>query len=338
MQSAKPKLYLLVVASLAALVACERPPVETTQVGYRGTAMGDVINPRDPALEAGYPAALPAAPAAGPTAGETYQNVQVLGDLSIAQFTRVMTAMTAWVSPDEGCNYCHNPANLASDDIYTKVVSRRMIQMTQNINSEWSDHVGGNGVNCYTCHRGNNVPEYLWFSQGESGYGNKPFAGWRDGQNRPDPAVAYATLPSDPITGYMTSSDNPSVRLASMPLDGPDKGEPLKGIKTAEYSYGLMMNWSTSLGVNCTYCHNTASFDNWEQSTPARITAHHGLKMVQALNQDYLIPLGPEYPENRLGEELGDAPKAYCKTCHQGANKPLGGADAISAYPSLASP
>ena len=61
------------------------------------------------------------------------------------------------------------------------------------------------------------------------------------------------------------------------------------------------------------------------------------LAIAFALNADYLTPLGPVYPDYRLGPALGDAPKAYCATCHQGQNKPLGGADAVSAYPSLAS-
>ena len=61
--------------------------------------------------------------------------MQVLGDLSVAEFTRTMASITEWVSPEEGCNYCHIPENLASDDIYTKVVSRRMLQMTQDINT-----------------------------------------------------------------------------------------------------------------------------------------------------------------------------------------------------------
>ena len=35
-----------------------------------------------------------------------------------------MAAITAWVSPKEGCNYCHEGADLASDAKYTKVVAR----------------------------------------------------------------------------------------------------------------------------------------------------------------------------------------------------------------------
>ena len=324
----------LLAASTLLLAACERPPVETEQLGYRGMNMAQITNPRAPEAEKGYPAALPAAPSAGPKAGEVYENVQVLGDLSVGEFTRLMTSITSWVSPEQGCNYCHNPANLASDDIYTKVVSRRMIQMTQHINGQWQDHVGANGVNCYTCHRGKNVPEYIWFEEGDSTYGNKPFAGWRDGQNRPVATVAYSTLPTGAVEQYLASNDAPSVRVGST-SPFPDGSNPLT-TKDTEASYALMMNWSASLGVNCTYCHYTGNFANWELSTPARIKAHHGLNMVKALNGGYLTPLGPEYPENRLGPVEGDAPKAYCATCHQGVNKPLGGADAVSAYPSLA--
>ena len=43
--------------------------------------------------------------------------------------------------------------------------------------------------------------------------------------------------------------------------------EPLT-IKDAEYTYALMMNWSSSLGVNCTFCHSSRAFQNWESSTP----------------------------------------------------------------------
>ena len=195
--------------------------------------------------------------------------------------------------------------------------------------------MGDNGVNCYTCHRGKNVPEYIWFDEGDSSYGNPVFAGWRDGQNRPVAAVGYSTLPTGSLSRFLNGSESDSSRLASPgPFPEPDGGI---STKEAEWSYGMMMNWSTSLGVNCTYCHMTSSFQSWEMSTPARITAYHGQAMVRALNGEFLEPLGPVYPENRLGPHTGDAPKAYCATCHQGVNKPLGGADAVSAFPSLAS-
>jgi photosynthetic reaction center cytochrome c subunit len=95
-----------------------------------------------------------------------------------------------------------------------------------------------------------------------------------------------------------------------------------------------MMHMSDSLGVNCTYCHNSRAWYSWEQSHPQRVIAWYGIRMVRALNNEYLVPLGPTYPEHRLGP-LGDAPKANCATCHQGVYKPLYGADMIGDYPEL---
>jgi photosynthetic reaction center cytochrome c subunit len=43
------------------------------------------------------------------------------------------------------------------------------------------------------------------------------------------------------------------------------------------------------------------------------------------------------YPAERLGE-MGDAPKANCATCHQGAYKPLYGVSMLAEHPELASP
>jgi photosynthetic reaction center cytochrome c subunit len=119
--SAKVKAGLgagLVVAA-ALLAGCERPPMETAQIGYRGVAMEQVTNPRIAARVAarnGVPEAQPAVPQDGPRAKDVYKNVPLLGELSVAEFTRLMVAMTQWVAPPEaGCNYCHNPQNLADD-------------------------------------------------------------------------------------------------------------------------------------------------------------------------------------------------------------------------------
>ena len=81
-----------------------------------------------------------------PLAKDIYQNVQVLGDLTEDNFNRLMAAMTNWVAPDQGCAYCHGEGDLELMVTmrYTKVVSRRMIQMTQNINENWDGHVNAN--------------------------------------------------------------------------------------------------------------------------------------------------------------------------------------------------
>lgn len=64
--------------------------------------MVQVVNPRTAAEVASrhtFPAALPAVPDEGPRARELFKNVQVLGDLSAADFLRHMTAIQSWVAP-----------------------------------------------------------------------------------------------------------------------------------------------------------------------------------------------------------------------------------------------
>jgi photosynthetic reaction center cytochrome c subunit len=69
-------------------------------------------------------------------------------------------------------------------------------------------------------------------------------------------------------------------------------------------------------------------------STPQRATAWYGIRMVRDLNNNYIMPIASEFPPIRLGP-MGDAPKIYCATCHQGTNKPLYGAPQLPNYPEL---
>jgi photosynthetic reaction center cytochrome c subunit len=52
------------------------------------------------------------------------------------------------------------------------------------------------------------------------------------------------------------------------------------------------------------------------------------------LNVNYLDPLTPVFPANRLGPN-GDVAKINCATCHQGAYKPLYGASMLKGHPEL---
>jgi photosynthetic reaction center cytochrome c subunit len=252
-----------------------------------------------------------------------------LGDLSVGEFTRLMASITTWVSPTQGCNYCHNPNNMAEDGLYTKIVARRMIQMTRHINADWQTHVVATGVTCYTCHRGQPVPANIWFNNP----GPMHAAGMSQattGKNLPSTAAGLASLPYDPFTPFLEGSA-PIRVAATTALPSGD----LSTIKQTEWTYSLMTHMSTSLGVNCTYCHNSRSFGDWEQSTPQRVTAYYGIRMVRDLNIAYLDPLKGVFPPARLGQ-TGDAPKLNCATCHNGVFKPLGGVSMIKGFPELA--
>jgi len=329
--------WLIACAALGAALltaGCERPPVDTVQRGYRGLGMEEVFNPRTLAVQVAAnqpPAVVPAAPPGGPAATSVFKNVQVLNDLSVAELTRLMVAMTNWVAPDQGCAYCHAPGeDLSSDSLYTKVVARRMIQMTRHVNSDYKTHVANTGVTCYTCHRGQPVPAAIWFRDPgpRTARGD---AGNRAGQNAPAANVGLTSLPFDPNSPFLDEVNE--IRVIG--------GEALpagnnKSIKQAEWTYALMMSISQGLGVNCTFCHNTRSFAEWDASTPQRAVAWRAIRMVRDLNRDYLDPLASTLPPVRHGP-LGDGPKVDCTTCHMGVYKPLFGAPMLADYPALAS-
>ncbi|OYU27515.1 MAG: photosynthetic reaction center cytochrome c subunit [Burkholderiales bacterium PBB2] len=316
---------------LVLLSGCERPPVETVQRGYRGTGMEQVYNPRLLAEQAANnqaPEPLEAASPDGPKAGQIYQNVKVLGHLSVGEFSRTMVAMTNWVAPKQGCVHCHNVQNFADDSLYTKVVARRMLVMTQSVNSNWQTHVGKTGVTCFTCHRGEPVPKEVWFKPLEPKGANN-FAGDKAGQNEPAVQVGLSSLPNDPFSSFLLGAD--PIRVAgteALPAGNQHS------TKQAEWTYGLMVHMSKSLGVNCTQCHNTRSFGDWNNSSPPRLTAWHGLRMTRELNQQHLLPLTDTFPVQRLGPG-GDVAKVNCATCHQGAHKPLYGAEMAKHHPEL---
>ena len=106
---------LVLAFGVALLIAgCERPPPEVKQIGYRGTAMELVQNPRllaELAAKNQLPPELAQfeAPPDTPLAKDVYQNVQVLTDLNVVEFTHEMTGEAKWIAPEQDCAYCHNP-------------------------------------------------------------------------------------------------------------------------------------------------------------------------------------------------------------------------------------
>jgi photosynthetic reaction center cytochrome c subunit len=302
----------LTVAALAAtvgLTACDLGKKEVVQTGYRGTAMEqpyDMGKVDAKYLQVVIPEVLPPADTS-PGFPPAWQNVQVLNDISVAEFNRTMIAMSTWVAGTGNCAYCHNLANFAADTlpsgepIYTKIVARRMIQMTRHINSQYQQHVANTGVTCYTCHMGKPLPNGLWFYASQNDY----------------------------LRHYL---DRDGARVISHTMEPTESNR--SSVKQTEWTYALMISQSKSLGVNCTYCHNSRLFSSWEEAPPQRVTAYHGIMMLRDVNTNFLAPLEPVYPAVRLGD-MGDAPKAQCITCHNGAYKPLYGAQMAKDYPAM---
>jgi len=326
---------LALVLGTALLGGCERPPVDSVQGGFRGTGMVQVTNPRitGPLTAAQkLPAAVPQVPPGDVAAKTVFKNLQVLGDVPVGEFTRTMVSIASWVAPEKGCAYCHKEGeDLAADTLYTKKVARQMLQMTLHINRDWQSHVAQTGVTCYTCHRGQPVPAQLWFTNAgprRAGGASADSAG----QNVAALKAGLTAMAYDPLTPFLLK-DQPIRATATQALPA-GKGQHGRTIQATEDTYSLMMYISQSLGVNCTYCHNSRSFAEWAQSPPARVSAFHGIRMTRDLNKSYLEPLASLLPAQRRGP-LGDVGKVECATCHQGLNKPLKGAPLLKDHPVL---
>jgi photosynthetic reaction center cytochrome c subunit len=318
------------VACIIAVLTFQRPPVDVIATGSPGLGMQTLYNPAAVTKALGInqaPTALPNI-ASGPAASTVYKNVQVLGNVSTGAFGRLMVSMTQWVAPQQGCGYCHVSGNFASDAKYTKVVARRMLQMTIAVNTTYANHVGGVGVTCYTCHRGNNNPSNIWFTGVTPGSG--PALAETDmGKNLPTTVADGSSLPSDPYTPFLLNNDPIRVSGSTALPSGNTAS-----IKNTEWTYALMMSYSQALGVSCEYCHNSRAFNQWDESTPQRVTAFYAEAMLRDLNSNYMVPLTAQFPPALLGPS-GDVAKINCATCHQGVYKPLYGAKMASQFPPL---
>ena len=154
------------------------------------------------------------------------------------------------------------------------------------------------------------------------------FAATNDGMGHPGSRQWVDRAAADPFDPFSRTSSTIRVE-ATQALPG----RPARQYR-AEQTYSLMIHMSESLGVNCTFCHNTRNFSGWSEGTPQRSVAWHGLELVW----DHWVPdpdpLRSTYPANRLGPR-GDSPKLDCGTCHQGVSKPLYGAGIAKDYPEL---
>ncbi|WP_116132305.1 photosynthetic reaction center cytochrome PufC [Tropicimonas sp. IMCC34043] len=312
----------------AAIVAIGNPwATETQQTGPRGIGMGVVefkSAAPDPTI-ALYTTAAPVVPQGGEErAGDVHEFAGPLADLTVENYDRVVGQLRTWTGiPD-----------LLEQDNYQTQVAWRMIEMTQNLNENWDGHVnvsGEAGVNCYTCHRGQPVPSDIWFRIDPM---LESVAGWSANQNFATMMTVSTSLPHDALQKFLVDGETIKVhdlepRVKNLP------GDPM--IQQAERTYSLMNNFANSMGVNCTFCHNTRAFYDVAEVTPQWATATLGIQMVLELNNDYMLPLTPLFPPERLGPKHADAPKIACATCHKGYQKPLDGENMIADWPELAS-
>jgi photosynthetic reaction center cytochrome c subunit len=321
---------------VAAMIVAWGQPFATDQMqtGPRGTGMHVSEFVTDlavyPGVE-GFYTSEPIVPAEGAAViGKMPGVPPSLVNLTPENYDRLLTAMREWTGiPD-----LLAPGN----DSYQTQVAYSMIEMTQNINQNWIGHVQANaevGVTCYTCHRGQAVPNNVWFKVSPV---NSNVAGWSANQNRVTMVSNFTSLPSDYLETYLLADESGNyANIAVHDLESrvqQQPGDPL--IQQTERTYAFMNYFANSLGVNCVFCHNTRAFYDPSQVTPQWATASLGIAMVQETLAQYILPLQDVLPAERLGPVYADVPKLACRTSHQGEQQPLNGLNVIRNWPELA--
>ncbi len=320
-------------------------PVPGRQFAYRGSAM--VQFDPDPWQKAQQTVPVPRLPIVADDprpATSVYRDVETLKDLDAGDFMRFQNAMTAWVSPSQGCGFCHVAGDYASNANPAKSAARVMIAMTRHINTAWSTHVGADGVTCFSCHEGQPVPRDMWFKAPPQpqprmmGHGDD----WDEAAR-----TVHGFFPNEGYEEYLLQ-DTPGLVLSQ--TDHPS-GQ-VADSAVVKRLYEMMMQMSDDMGVNCTFCHNSRAMQDWSQSTPMRWVGLGGLKLTRDINRNYLLDLATVIPETRL--RLG-APRAWstpareqgwqsgngfadCGTCHHTAPVPTVGVGLAKAFPTLRSP
>lgn len=77
----------------------------------------------------------------------------------------------------------------------------------------------------------------------------------------------------------------------------------------------LMRTFTQGLGVMCDHCHVGTPADRAKDDKPEKATARKMIKMMMAINSDFLKDVGDPAPAGQS--------KVTCYTCHRGALKPL---------------
>lgn len=265
-----------------------------------------------------------------------YKNVQVLKGLSKHEFDRTMVAITQWVAPKKGCGFCHGgqTKNYAAD-YPRKEIARQMLRMVRTVNADWTNHVGAQGITCFSCHRGHNMPANSWYLDTPQTSPEGGMLGKVQAWNTQAKSIRKF-FPRKPFRMFLLEGLPAHSVQADKALASTGPKAPEHDRDYAEDVYILMMQMSNSLGVNCTYCHQSRAMADWSQSPPNRLNGYSGIKMTVALNQTYFSQLAKYLPKESLGK-MGDAPKINCKSCHTGREKPVGGMLRMT-YPGLIGP
>jgi hypothetical protein len=90
-------------------------------------------------------------------AEKVFQHIEVLKGKPASRLPGMMGALTGLLGVR--CSHCHVPGHWDSEEKHAKRVTREQFAMQEDINSRY---FGGKGtITCWTCHRGQPIPEAL---------------------------------------------------------------------------------------------------------------------------------------------------------------------------------
>ena len=121
-----------------------------TRVSLRRIGCATFASVQIVALAASVQAQTPA-----PTAEQMYKNIQVLKGTPGAELILSMHFIRAALGVT--CDYCHDERDRSADVKKPKQTARQMMSMMFEINK--STFQGRQVVTCFTCHRGQLIPE-----------------------------------------------------------------------------------------------------------------------------------------------------------------------------------
>jgi photosynthetic reaction center cytochrome c subunit len=286
-------------------------------------------------------------------------NVQVLTGMTSAQ---IWTYMQQYVSGGlgVGCQYCHDLNNFAADTYEEKISARNMLYLVSDLNSQFIvtlPNWQGNYVQCATCH--NNAPANL------EAFGTQFIKSVPDipvtvelldenGQRVLDPA-----LKPEEIRGQVGLQDAVLWYIYNYQIWKPfDPADPESGRGSLALTFNggptqeqvtinqNVMNYNSwSLGVGCTFCHNSRNFVAYELDAAGPLTnslaGYNKLKAQQMLLMTTWIaenwPSLGAIPVDEIPSELQGGASRFsyqtlsdgqvynvpgCYTCHNGRNIP----------------
>lgn len=90
-----------------------------------------------------------------PMTQAVFKNIKVLTDMPMSELRPTMQVFARSLGVE--CEFCHVQGANDKDDKPTKLTARRMITMVASINK--TNFNGAQMVTCWTCHRGNSMPQ-----------------------------------------------------------------------------------------------------------------------------------------------------------------------------------